>query len=179
MLVKALKDFPYSPDGIHNRSAKAGSEVDIPTNLIAGLVAGGFIENPDPEVYQTKVVDSAAEIKTLTVQIDEEKVRLGVVADTYRELARGITERAGLELPKDGEDADAVLAANLAHVAENGIAGSGELSPAAAVLAVADGDWNTFKALAGVVLGDEAPSKKAEIIAALEAKVQAEAGGGD
>lgn len=49
----------------------------------------------------------------------------------------------------------------------------GQPVTAAEVLALADGNFMAFKAAAKKVLGDEAPAKKDEIVAALQAKTAA------
>lgn len=48
MLVKVIRDFAFSRDGFRTELAKAGSEVDIPDRLVAGLTAEGFLAQ-EPE----------------------------------------------------------------------------------------------------------------------------------
>lgn len=43
MLVKILKAFPYSEDGIHSRNLAADSVEDIRDDLIIGLMEEGYV----------------------------------------------------------------------------------------------------------------------------------------
>lgn len=47
MLVRALRSFPYSRDGVTALEAAAGATVDIPDLLVEGLTTGGWIASPD------------------------------------------------------------------------------------------------------------------------------------
>ena len=45
MRVRALRDFAYSPDGIHSAYASAGREFDCPEGIVDGLAAEGWVEH--------------------------------------------------------------------------------------------------------------------------------------
>lgn len=47
MLVTALKDFPFSRNGIHIERAQEGKPVDVPDDLLIGLIAAGNVAMPD------------------------------------------------------------------------------------------------------------------------------------
>lgn len=46
MTHKVLRSFPFSRNGIKIETAEAGAEIDLPSALVAGLEAAGFIGEP-------------------------------------------------------------------------------------------------------------------------------------
>lgn len=52
MFCKVIKSFPLSIDGITASQTIAGSTVDVPADLVPGLVDGGFIEAPENKADQ-------------------------------------------------------------------------------------------------------------------------------
>ena len=55
MLVKILKAFPYSADGMRTRALIAESLEDVRDELIIGLMEEGYVGDPDPAVAQSNV----------------------------------------------------------------------------------------------------------------------------
>ncbi len=59
MLVKILKAFPYSADGMRTRALVAESLEDVRDELIIGLMEEGYVGDPDQAVAQSNVEASS------------------------------------------------------------------------------------------------------------------------
>lgn len=58
MKCRIKRSFPYSTDGLNSLSAVAGSDCDIPDDLVPGLEAEGYVE-----AIRTKDAGAVAEDK--------------------------------------------------------------------------------------------------------------------
>lgn len=61
MRVLVLRSFPFSRDGVTSERAVADTEADIPNDLVAGLVAAGYVAAiAEPGIRADKLGDELA-----------------------------------------------------------------------------------------------------------------------
>ncbi len=97
MLVKVLRSFPYSNDGVTTKGAIEGAVIDVSEALFAGLEAEGFVE-PAEEPDTEKKPDQ---------EISDDWQELGW--DDLRELANSLSD----ETIRSKAAAEAVITAEL------------------------------------------------------------------
>ena len=80
MLCTILKTFPISRDGIRAETASAGSEVDIPDALVAGLKAEGYVRTVEAKAMrgapERQAIEAAQENKEDRAELREEYERV-------------------------------------------------------------------------------------------------------
>jgi len=113
----ALKNFPYSPDGVSSQTALKGKPVtDLRDNLIPGLVASGLIAEATPGVSGIPVVkslDRTPENKDLGAA-PEDKTGIKVEELSDEDLRACVEEKTGTA-PEADAAREQMLEALAAH----------------------------------------------------------------
>lgn len=102
MLCKILRNFDYSENGFTRLHAEAGSEADIPADLVDGLEADGYLDSGREPAAPTKDAGAAPENKMQaapleTAQADE---TAGDAPDELDALRATYLEQTGEEPDK-------------------------------------------------------------------------------